>query len=134
MFLTSGLIIKLDDIPKTIYYTVDPNCDQGIWINQPATRTHHSSRQNLPVVVRCHPIYKLLWGSQGSLGRHWFVVHRRSTFRTVEGSDWRFSMDLRHTYVFPTICELSSILNYYGSWYWKDRLEVNLFMIALFHH
>ena len=33
MFLASGLMVKLDDIPKTIDYTVDPNCDQGIWIN-----------------------------------------------------------------------------------------------------
>jgi nucleoside-triphosphatase THEP1 len=40
-------------------FIVDPNCDQGIWINHPATQTHHSSRRNLPVVVRCHPIYKL---------------------------------------------------------------------------
>jgi hypothetical protein len=36
----------------TNYYPVDPNCDQGIWTNQPAIKTHHSSRQNLPVVVR----------------------------------------------------------------------------------
>jgi hypothetical protein len=63
VFLASGLMVKLDDIPKTIYYAVDTNCDQGIWINQPATQTHHSSRQNLPMVVRCHPIYKLLWSS-----------------------------------------------------------------------
>src|ERR1700728_4293361 len=65
-------------------YTVDPNCDQGIWINHPATQTHHFSRQNLPVVVRCHHNYKLPWSSQGSLGRYRFVVHQRSTFRTVE--------------------------------------------------
>jgi hypothetical protein len=65
-------------------YAVDPNCDQGIWINQLATQAHHSSRKNLPVVVRCHPIYKLPWSSKGSLGRHRFVVHQRGTIRTVE--------------------------------------------------
>jgi hypothetical protein len=40
-------------------YTVDPNFDQGIWTNQLAAQTHHLFRQNLSVVVRCHPICKL---------------------------------------------------------------------------
>jgi hypothetical protein len=75
-----------DQIFITNNYIVDPNCDQGIWINQPATQTHHSSRQNLPVVICFHPIYKLSWSSQGSVGRHRFVVHQRRTFRTVEGN------------------------------------------------
>jgi outer membrane protein assembly factor BamB len=43
----------------TNIYTVDPNCNQGIWNNHPATQTHQSSRKNLPVVVCRHPIYKL---------------------------------------------------------------------------
>jgi hypothetical protein len=75
-----------DQIFITNNYVVDPNCDQGIWINQPATQTHHFSRQNLPVVICFHPIYKLPWSSQRSLGRHWFVVYQRSAFRTVEGN------------------------------------------------
>ena len=70
----------------TKIYPVDLNCDQGIWINQSETQTNHSSRQNLSVVVCCHPIYKLSWSSRGSLGGHRFVVHRRSTFRTMEGN------------------------------------------------
>jgi hypothetical protein len=70
----------------TNIYNVDLNCDQGICINHSATQTHHSSRQNLPVVVRCHPIYILSRSSQGSLGRHRFVVYQRITFRTVEGN------------------------------------------------
>src|ERR1700733_4071368 len=69
-----------------IFNIADPNCDRGIWTNHPAAQTHHLSRQNLPVVVRCHPIYKLLWSPQGSPGRHRFVVHRRSAFRTMEGN------------------------------------------------
>src|ERR1700728_3506021 len=40
----------------TNIYNVDPNCDRGIWTNHPATQTHQSSRQNLPVVVRYYPI------------------------------------------------------------------------------
>ena len=52
-----------DQIFNTIIYTVDPNCDRGIWTNQPAAQTHHLFRQNLSVVVRCHHIYKLLWSS-----------------------------------------------------------------------
>ena len=91
-----------DQIFITNNYIVDPNCDQGIWTNQPVTQTHQSSRQNLPVVVRCHPVYKLSWSSQGSPGRHRIMVHRRSAFRTMEGNGWRFSMDLRHTYVFSS--------------------------------
>src|SRR6202034_1638337 len=67
-------------------YAVDPNCDRGIWTNQPAAQTHHLFRQNLSVVVRCHHIYKLLWSSRCSLGRHRFVVDRRSAFRTMEGN------------------------------------------------
>src|SRR5277367_5292806 len=52
-----------------IFNNVDPNQDRGIWTNHPATQTHQSSRQNLPVVVRCHPIYELSRSSRCSLGR-----------------------------------------------------------------
>src|ERR1700728_1210502 len=70
----------------TNIYNVDPNCDQGIWNNHPETQTHHSSRQNPSVVVRCHPIYKLSWSSQGSFGGYRFVVYEWYTIRAVEGS------------------------------------------------
>jgi hypothetical protein len=86
----------------TNIYNVDPNCDRGIWTNQPAAQTHHLFRQNLPVVVRCHHICELSWSSQGSPGRHLFVVHRRCAFRTMEGNGRRFCLDLRHTYVFSS--------------------------------
>src|SRR6202034_1991463 len=72
-----------DQIFITNNYSVDPNCDQGIWTNHPATQTHHLFRQNIQVVVRCHPIYKLLWSSCSSLRTHGFVVHRRTAFRTM---------------------------------------------------
>jgi hypothetical protein len=85
-----------------IFNNVDPSRDRGIWTNHPAAQTHDLSRQNLPVVVRCHPIYKLSWSSQGSLRRHWLVVHRWSAFRTMEGNGWRFYLDLRNTYVFSS--------------------------------
>src|SRR6202034_4867223 len=63
-----------DQIFITNNYNVDPNCDRGIWTNHPAAQTHDLFRQNLPVVVRCHPIYKLSWSSRGSPRRHRFVV------------------------------------------------------------
>jgi NACHT domain len=75
-----------DQTNITYVYNVDPNCNQGIWTNHPATQTHQSSRKNLPVAVRCHPISELSWSSRGSPGRHRFVVHQRSAFRTMEGN------------------------------------------------
>ena len=84
-------------------YNVDHNCDQSITrYRQPAAQTHHLFRQNIRVVVCCHPICKLSWSSQSSPRRHWFVVHRRSAFRKVEGNGWRFCLDLRLTYEFSS--------------------------------
>ena len=67
-------------------YNVDPNCDQGIGTITVPRLSSSLSRQDLPVVIGRHPIYKLSRSSKGPSEGHRFMVHQWGTIRTVEGS------------------------------------------------
>jgi hypothetical protein len=116
----------------TNVYNVDPNCDQGIW-------THHFCDIKL-TIIGPDKIYQWLSAIIPSMNYHgalkarlentglWFINGARFARWKGAADDFLWICGTRMcSYHLRVIV----ILNYYCSWHRKDRLEVNLGMIAL---
>jgi hypothetical protein len=118
----------------TNVYNVDPNCNQGIW-------THHFC--DLRLTIGPDKIYQWLSAIIPSMNYHgalkarledtglWFIDGAR--FARWKGAAGDF-LWICGTRMCSYHLRVVMILNYYGSWYRKDRLEVTLLMITLFYH
>jgi hypothetical protein len=121
-----------DQINNTTIYNVDSNCNQGICTHQFC---------DLGLIIGPDKIYQWLSAVIPSMNYHgalrarlentglWFINGSRFARWKAQADD--FFGSTAHVCI-PIICESSFILNYCGSWYRKDRLEVNRHMIALF--
>ena len=118
----------------TINYNIDPNCDQGIG---PIKHTI-----SIELIICLDKVYQWLSAVIPSTNYHgalkvrlqdtglWFINGARFARWKGAADDFLWICGTR---MCSYRLQVIMILNRYCSWYRKDRLEVNLFKIALFY-